>query len=713
MLGKTFSGHFSGSDRIGLRVRRKGISLILEQLKAARAEKWRQTGNALLTLDEAQTWIEETGLVLYLPRRAQLPVEAPSFVEAVLGKQDPTPQRAALQEANSLLNRLASDEVLIPLNLMGGAGEQPDFLSSVQVLPYIFALRGDRDWKHAPQIGGVRPVSPLIAHVYKALEKDGRATIFELRDRLGGELTEVAILRALTELWSELRVIPIFNSDGEPTLWELLKQRFSKALALGTSTSQLTAISVLTSLWLQTAIAATQEETEIFLSPLTSRNKIREVLRGLSATRQVGTLSAAFNTYHFVAGTLPEFPEVPEAPAESALEDHAPAFPRERPAGGGFTGSRDRRSALGNDSEATSRGPGDSRTKRPEREPSRESREGLRRPGFERRPAASTGQRAPGGFRERERGERGGERNQDRPRPSFDRAAGRDFPKRGEQPSTFRRREENQASERPRFRKSSESGDQPRRFAPRTDREERPSRPWQKREARPDSGRQQGGYTRRSGPPSAGRGEGRSVRQGEGRDRRKFEEGGFRPPRPRQGGQQSGRQQGGREEATRERRPRWDGPRREGPRTGQRQERPFDRPRSERSSQAGGFEKRSEGRGPRGFVRGEDKGRESREQRGSARPPRREPRWKTAEEGSREGENRPRREAAPGARPSGRFRSERPSPGKSSRPGGFGAKGGKPKSSGGGFGKRSSGGKFSSKPGNRPAKKFGRKERPE
>lgn len=702
MLGKTYNGHFNGSDRIGLRARREGTSLTSEQLKAARAEKWRQTGNALLTLDDARTWIEETGLVLYLPRRAQLPVEAPSFVEAVLGQSNPTPQRPALQQAQEFLTRLASEDAVIPLNLMGTVGEQPDFLVTAEILPYIFALRGDRDWKRAPQAGGVRSVSPLIAHVYKALEEHGAATLIQLRDRLGSELTEAAILRALTELWSELRVIPAFNNDGEPALWEPLKKRFSKALMQGTSTSQLTAVSILSSLWTQTAIAATSEEAEIFLSPLTSRRKIREVLRGLTATRQLESLSLAHNTYHFVAGSLPEFPEVPEPVREMPPVPEAPSFQREKPAGR-FADKRPPRST------------------RPEREkPFREGREQRPQRSFERKPAAPGGERKREGTRD-ERGpsrgrspERGSERGSDR---GFKRPSDRSFPKQGERsgrPAAFRNRGEDQTGERPRFQRSfprstdqrpTEGSDQPRRVGTRAGQGERPSKPWQKREDRPGRDRQQGGYQRREGTQGRG-GEQRRSKEGGSR------EGGFRPPRRAPGA----------EGETRERKPRF-----EGRPQGRSEGRPFNKPRSERPSPGRGFAKRSEGRGPDSFERSGE--------RSDTRPPRREERWKSGEEDDRKRESRPRREAGPGARPAGRFRSERPSQGGSKRPagGGFGAKSGRPKSSGGGFGKKtssgggfgkktsggggfgrkSSGGKFSPKPGGRPPKKFGRKERPE
>jgi hypothetical protein len=45
----------------------------------------------------------------------------------------------------------------------------------------------------------------------------------------------------------------------------------------------------------------------MFLAPLTARSKVREVLRGLVATRQVHSLALGHAPHFYVAGTLPEF----------------------------------------------------------------------------------------------------------------------------------------------------------------------------------------------------------------------------------------------------------------------------------------------------------------------------------------------------------------------------------------------------------------------
>ncbi len=297
---------------------KRGFSLTSEQLEAARTERLRLSGHRTLTLEEARTWVEETGLYLFLPKRQFSASVAPSFVEAVGGKPTSTPEPKLIATAEELLVRLETDGVAVRLNLQGQPGEQPDFVVASWVLPYVYALRGDRDWRRVPQLTGSRQVSQLAVQTYKQLEQ-GDATVAQLKHALGREVTETAVIRAITELWQQLRIIPVIAAPGQPAKWQLLRHRFQKAIAEGASTSQVTAISVLASIFLQAVIAATMEEVEMFLSPLTSRSKIREVLRGLVATRQVHTLSLGHAPHFYVAGTLPEFAPAPSIYSSSLL----------------------------------------------------------------------------------------------------------------------------------------------------------------------------------------------------------------------------------------------------------------------------------------------------------------------------------------------------------------------------------------------------------
>ena len=290
-----------------------------EQLEVSRAERMRQNGHGALTLEDARTWMEETGLCPFAPRRQFSTFTAPSFVEAVAGHHDEAPGPKQIAVAEELLVRLERNDVAVRLNLLGQPGEQADYVVASWVLPYVYALRGDRDWRRNPQLTGSRQVSQLAVEAYKLLEA-GEATIPQLKHALGREVSEAAVLRAITELWQQLRIIPVLSAPGETPRWQLLRVRFQKAIAEGASTSQVTAISVLASIYLQAVIAASMEEVELFLAPLTARSKVREVLRGLLATRQVHTIQLGHAPHFYVAGTLPEF-----APPTSAYTSAAMA----------------------------------------------------------------------------------------------------------------------------------------------------------------------------------------------------------------------------------------------------------------------------------------------------------------------------------------------------------------------------------------------------
>jgi hypothetical protein len=283
-----------------------------QQLQFARAALWHQTA-ALVTFDDAAAWLDEIGLCLFLPRHTQLPAPAPSFVEACSGAPAVTPPPAAIASATELATRLIEERRAIPLNLLGAASEQPDFLVTPEILPWAAAVRGDRQWKTAP----AGRTAPIVMRTWEALDREGEMTAIQIQDRLGRELTEAAVLRALIELWTNLRAMPIYAS-GRPTRWTLFKNRCPEQLATAANTSQATALSVLLSIYLRSAVAATAEEAEIFLSPLTARSRIREVIHGMMAARQFNTMSVASQTLLFVEGSLPENLPAPEPEKESA-----------------------------------------------------------------------------------------------------------------------------------------------------------------------------------------------------------------------------------------------------------------------------------------------------------------------------------------------------------------------------------------------------------
>jgi 23S rRNA pseudouridine2605 synthase len=309
--------------------------LISEQLQTVRAERWRQKSNPILTLEDAAEWLNTTGLCLFLPRRNQFLAPAPSFVEATTGAPGETPSAPAIENASGLMIRLIEDGAIVPLNLFGTLSEQPDFLVTREAFPYVFSLRGGRSWKVVPA-----KASPLVAEIWKTLEKEGSLETTEIQASLGREVTEAAVLRGLMELWSALRVMPVY-AVNQPTRWELTQARFSDSLNDANKIAQTTALSALVSLYLESVLAATPDEVETFLSPLTSRSKVREVVNGLAATRQVSMIPVGTQTMFHVAGSLPEFAEPEPAAAPS---EPRPRFKREP---GKFEGARPSRDARG------------------------------------------------------------------------------------------------------------------------------------------------------------------------------------------------------------------------------------------------------------------------------------------------------------------------------------------------------------------------------
>jgi 23S rRNA pseudouridine2605 synthase len=292
--------------------------LTAEQLQTVRAERWRHIANPLLTADDARAWLDAAGLCLFLPRRQQFLAPAPSFVEACAGAPSETPSREAIDNAAGLMRRLVAEGAVIPLNLFGTPSETPDFLATPESFPYLFSLRGTRDWKTVP--GG--KTTPLVIEIWKQLEKEGTLTAVEIQSALGRELTEAAAVRGLMELWGNLRVLPEYESAA-PTRWSLTQFKFKDALTAAGRLSQTTALSALVSLYLESVLAASSEEIETFLSPLTSRSRVRETVNGLAATRQLSMIPVGTQSMFHIAGALPEFAEPEVAPEAAGAEGSA------------------------------------------------------------------------------------------------------------------------------------------------------------------------------------------------------------------------------------------------------------------------------------------------------------------------------------------------------------------------------------------------------
>jgi 23S rRNA pseudouridine2605 synthase len=298
------------------------------RLAAARSKQWHQQGEALLTIENARSFLNAAGLVLFAPR-PQIAAPAPSFVEAVAGARIETPTLAHIAEARNLLARLVAEGLAVPLNLLGvgsvigQAGETPDFIASAQVFSYIFTLRGDKGWKQPPASSGPGKFSNLAVAAHEALTRRGPLSVYDLTGELGKEVTESAVLRALGELWSHLRVLPLPQPEGGPTVWELATTRLNKQIKAGANAGLPTALSTLISLYLGQAMVAGEDEVESFLSPLAARSRIRDVVHALIAARQLDTVAIDGKTVLHVAGAVPAF-----LSEEPQVESHGQADPQ-------------------------------------------------------------------------------------------------------------------------------------------------------------------------------------------------------------------------------------------------------------------------------------------------------------------------------------------------------------------------------------------------
>jgi hypothetical protein len=298
------------------------------QLAETRLRQWHQQGEALLTMENLRSWINTAGLVLFVPR-PQIVAPAPSLVEAVLGEPVATPTIEQTTEARSLLARLVAEGLAVPLNLLGAGagtvhagapGDTPDFVASTAVFSYVFTLRGDKAWKQPPATSGAFKVSPLALATHEALSQRGPLSAYDLTTEVGKEVTEAAVLRALGELWTHLRVLPLAQAGENATLWELTSARFTKQIKAGANAGQPSALSALISLYLGQAVVASEDEIESFLSPLASRSRIRDVIHALLSARQLETVAVEGRTMLHVAGELPAFLAPEAAPVEGLAQ---------------------------------------------------------------------------------------------------------------------------------------------------------------------------------------------------------------------------------------------------------------------------------------------------------------------------------------------------------------------------------------------------------
>jgi 23S rRNA pseudouridine2605 synthase len=258
-----------------------------DELIQLRRQKWHVNGNPVRTLEDARALIDSIGFCLLFP--VEPPVLVPTFIGAWIGSDEQLPrQRQAYQDprardATQLMVRLLRDRSAYEANLFD---ENNAFLQAASVFPYFYALVGERNPRHAPQPGPRSPYSQLACDAYQIIRRKGAISKLRLREELGKGISVAALGRALTELWSKLRITRVDYHPGEGASWDVLYRWAPDAVSEGVNCSLNSALSALLSKYLDCVIAADLAEVENFFGTFVARSRVREAVNALLAARE-------------------------------------------------------------------------------------------------------------------------------------------------------------------------------------------------------------------------------------------------------------------------------------------------------------------------------------------------------------------------------------------------------------------------------------------
>ena len=197
-----------------------------QELRQLRRAKWRLSAEAaerpVRTLEDAQEFIESVGFATLYPMKPTL--LAPTFLGAYVGDDAnlPTWQHGysdtRAQEALPLMVRLLRSKGAYEANLFG----ESSFLVSASAFPYFYALVGDKNPKHDPKKFSTTKTSPLANDIFKLIQEKGALTKQKMQEQLGGAPSNVAIDRALHELWTPLKITRVDNVPGQGSSWDAM-----------------------------------------------------------------------------------------------------------------------------------------------------------------------------------------------------------------------------------------------------------------------------------------------------------------------------------------------------------------------------------------------------------------------------------------------------------------------------------------------------------
>lgn len=258
-----------------------------QELHQLRRERWRVNGQPVRTLDDARAFVESVGFAPMYP--TQRPLLIPTFIGAYSGSEDnlPTFQTAftdpRAKEASELMVRLLRERSAYEASVFG---DENNFLIAASVFPYFYALVGDRSPRTMPKPGTRSEYSPLARDVFNALQKHGAMSKEQLATRLGGALSDAALVRALHDLWSRLRITRVDYRSGEGTFWDVLFRWAPDTVREGIEVSVPQGLSALLSKYVDAVIAAEPGEVEEFFANMVPRAKVRDAIKALLAARE-------------------------------------------------------------------------------------------------------------------------------------------------------------------------------------------------------------------------------------------------------------------------------------------------------------------------------------------------------------------------------------------------------------------------------------------
>ncbi|MBV8208242.1 MAG: hypothetical protein JO041_15760 [Acidobacteria bacterium] len=264
--------------------------MTLDELKALRRKKWRLDGAPVRTFEECASFLEQVGLCPMVPET--VPGPAPTFLGAWAGSD-----AAALGARGAVPSGEAAGAESMALRLVreGAAWEWPldgsVLLIAASVFPFVSALAGDREGKQQPSWAAGQTLSKLSSDVWAEFT---RATAplneSQLRQQFGSGVSEVALRRAIHELWRRFRIARADCTAQAGNVWVRLSRSAPAAIKEAEGISVTAALSALVSRYLEAVIAAEQGEVESFFSILAAGSRVREAIKALLIAREIATV---------------------------------------------------------------------------------------------------------------------------------------------------------------------------------------------------------------------------------------------------------------------------------------------------------------------------------------------------------------------------------------------------------------------------------------